>query len=124
MSNNKPIQYKLFCEILTKIVFFLKFVCEIFLEYFLAIYLLTANIFGSDLMALSDILSTCTANKSAVWPFLCRLASPKRGRNLTMLWFLTGTTSWWFSISIIVIMTESFYRLFHDSVDKNCIMHF
>jgi hypothetical protein len=27
-------------------------------------------------MALLDILSTCTANKSAVWP-LCRLASPK-----------------------------------------------
>jgi hypothetical protein len=24
-----------------------------------------------------------TVNKSAVWPFLCRLASPKRARNLT-----------------------------------------
>jgi hypothetical protein len=55
MSNNKPIQFKLFCEILTKIDFFWKFFCEIFLEYFLAIYLLTANIFGSDLMALSEI---------------------------------------------------------------------
>jgi hypothetical protein len=25
--------------------------------------------------------------KSAVWPLLCRPASPKRARNLTMLWF-------------------------------------
>jgi hypothetical protein len=43
-------------------------------------------------MALSHILTTCTANKSAVWHFLCRLASPIKA-------FLTGTTSWWFSIS-------------------------
>jgi hypothetical protein len=37
--------------------------------------------------------------KSAVWPFLYRIASPKRARNLTMLWFLVYRLSWWFSIN-------------------------
>jgi hypothetical protein len=47
----------------------------------------------------AEILSTCAVNKSAVWHFLCRLDSPNRARNLTMLWILTGTTSWWNCIS-------------------------
>jgi hypothetical protein len=32
-------------------------------------------------------------------PFLCRLASPKRARNLTMSTFGREQLSWWFSIS-------------------------
>jgi hypothetical protein len=37
-------------------------------------------------------------------PFLCRLASPKRVRNLTMLWFWQVRLTWWFSISFSPVL--------------------
>jgi hypothetical protein len=63
------------------------------------------DFFETGVMRISEILSTCTVNKSAVWP-LCRLASPKRARNLTMLWFSMQRLSWWFSISFIRTYAE------------------
>jgi hypothetical protein len=40
--------------------------------------------------------------KSAVWPFLCRLSSPKRARNLTLSWVSVHLLSWCFCISFKV----------------------
>jgi hypothetical protein len=69
--NNKPIQFLLFCKVSIKMDFFWLFIF--------------CSQFGKKLQ------------KIAVWPFLCGLASPKRARNLTMLWFSMLRLSWCFA---------------------------
>jgi hypothetical protein len=96
MSRSK--QLYLFNQVYPDIPFHVEFNSQFNLNC-LAQYWQKWSFFGPHLFVTISRCWDCTLRDTEHVPFLCRLASPIRARNLTMLWFLQVRLSWWFSIS-------------------------